>query len=94
MQLLKSYKPEIEAINEMFRQLREEEAAFWNEFPKIEAAMKADEVLSREAKEKWLVQYHDNMMASFRMSESLLEHYVTKNLEEFKQELKAAKGKV
>lgn len=94
MRLLKNYQGEIQMIASMQKQLREEKTAFYKSFSDIEAAMKNDDVLSVEAKQEWLCQYRASMEASFAASEALIEHYVTKNLEEFKQALLEAKGKV
>ena len=38
--IVKSYLPEIQAINKLLQNLRDEEKAFWDKFPEIEKAMK------------------------------------------------------
>ena len=95
MKLLRTYEPEITKINQMMKELREEERQFWDEeFPKIKNTLENDGVLSNDAKAKWLEQYHDQMMTSFKMSSDLIEHYVRRNLEEFKKAIETAKRKV
>lgn len=95
MKLLRTYDPEITKINQMMKELREEERQFWDEeFPKIKNTLESDSVLSNDAKAKWLEQYHDQMMTSFKMSSDLIEHYVRRNLEEFKKAIETAKRKV
>ncbi len=92
--ILREYMPEIKAIEEMLEKLRQEEDKFWMDFHDIEQAMKNDDVLSGETKEKWLKQYQNNMTESFRMSESLIRHYISCNLEEFEKALKEAVNSV
>lgn len=95
MRLLKRYQNEIHDIEEMLENLRMEEKNFYlNELPAIKKAMVGDEVLSNTCKKEWLTELQANMQRSFEISESLIQHYITKNLEEFKQELKKAVGKV
>ena len=55
--------------------------------------MNRDEV-SAEQQQEWLTMLHDNMERSFQISESLIQHYITKNLEEFKLALEQERDKV
>jgi len=89
MKLLKKYQSEIHDIEEMMANLRNERKSFYlNELPAIKKAMAEDDVLSNACKEQWLTELQANMERSFQISESLIQHYITKNLEEFKQALK------
>lgn len=91
MKLLKKYAPEIQEIEQMMQNLREERKRFYlEELPQIQRTMTADDVLSEENKAEWLKQLQENMEHSFQISESLIQHYITKNLEEFERELKSS----
>lgn len=95
MKLLKMYQPEIQHIEEMLESLREERMSFYqNQLPAIKKAMHDDDVLSEECKAQWIRTLQENMEKSFQTSESLIQHYVTKNLEEFRIALKDASNKV
>ncbi|WP_303819042.1 hypothetical protein [Ruminococcus flavefaciens] len=95
MKLIRSYKNEIAEIQNMMCQLRQEREEFYNsKLPEIEKRIKEDEVLSNEAKEKWLTELHDNVEKSFTISEKLISHYVTSNLEEFKSKMQSILNKV
>lgn len=95
MKLLKKYLPEIQQIEEMMQGLRAEREKFYTQtFPAVKQSMDEDNVLSEECKAQWLQELQENMETSFRISESLIQHYVTKNLEEFKQALKETANKV
>ena len=95
MKLIRSYKNEIAEIQNMMCQLRQEREEFYNsKLPEIEKRIKEDEVLSNVAKEKWLTELHDNVEKSFTISEKLISHYVTSNLEEFKSKMQSILNKV
>lgn len=91
MKLLKNYSNEISQIEQMMKDLRDERINFYTkQLPEIQKAMDKDEVLSEENKSDWLKVLQENMEKSFEISEALINHYVTKNLEEFKRELRKA----
>lgn len=95
MKLLKKYQPEIQRIEEMMQSLRKERQEFYTQtLPAVKKSMDEDNVLSDECKAQWIQELQENMEKSFQISESLIQHYVTKNLEEFKQALKEAMSKV
>ena len=84
MKLLKRYENEIHEIENMMCALREERNRFYMEqLPAIEKAMEMDEV-SPEIRSQWLAELRKNVEKSFKISEELIEHYVTRNLTEFK----------
>lgn len=94
MELLKRYKDEIQNIESMMQGLRAERLQFYNEqLPAIQKEMELDEVFP-EIRAQWLEEVQTNMEKSFKISEALIEHYVTKNLEEFKNALQQAVGMV
>lgn len=87
MELLKHYKGEIQEIESMMCALREERYSFYMEqLPAIQKEMELDGVCP-EISFEWLAELRANMEKSFQISEKLIEHYVTRNLEEFKQAL-------
>ena len=87
MKILKRYANEISYIENMLKDLRNERADFYvNQLPLIRKELEKDDV-SDENKKRWIEEVQGNIERSFKISESLIEHYVTKNLEEFKREL-------
>ena len=94
MKLLKKYKDEIAGIEEMMEQVRREREDFYlRKMPEIKAAMEKDEV-SPETQKQWLTELQENMERSLQISESLIQHYVTENLEEFSKKIKEMAGQV
>lgn len=95
MKLIRNYKAEIADIEGMLAQVRKERTDFYeSKLPKIEKSIQEDKVLSCEAKEKWIMDLKDNVEKSFTTSESLIKHYVTENLKEFRQKMESAIKKV
>ena len=92
--IAKDFAPEIQMMHDLLRDLRNEEREAYEHIAEIELAISKDDVIPLESKLKWLEQYRKNMDASFRMSETIIQHYMVKNLEEFKLALKEAKDKV
>lgn len=87
MKLVKNYSNEIQTIAGMMEQLRKEREIFYlHKLPEIKAAMEKDEV-SASIQEQWLVELQENMERSYKISESLIQHYVTENLAEFRKKL-------
>lgn len=87
MKLLRRYKDEIDHIEMMMKELREERTDFYlNKLPLIRQELEKDDVSSANSAE-WIEQVQENIERSFRISEQLIDHYVTKNLDEFKQAL-------
>lgn len=52
------------------------------------------ENLRKERKDFYLKELQANVERSFQISESLIQHYITKNLDEFRQELREATKRV
>ena len=95
MKLLRNFKVEIEEIENMMGQIRQERVDFYSsKLPKIEKTIIEDEVLSEESKQKWIMELRANIEKSFTISESLISHYVTSNLEEFKRKMQSIIDKV
>ncbi|MDE6708162.1 MAG: hypothetical protein K2K06_09035 [Oscillospiraceae bacterium] len=95
MNLLRNYKAEIAEIESMMRELRKEREIFYQTtLPQIEKTIRGDKVLSEDAKKEWINELRANMEKSFRISEALIQHYVTSNQAEFKEKLNRAMNKV
>lgn len=95
MRLLRHYADEIKEIQSMMEGLRKERDRFYREIlPETERQIQADNILSAEAKAQWIEELRANMENSFRISEELVSHYVTSNLNEFKDKLKKAVERV
>ena len=95
MRLLRNYKNEIKEIEDMMSALRAEREQFYSEtLPEIERGIREDKVLSADAAELWISELRGNMERSFAISEQLISHYVTSNLQEFKAKMKKALDRV
>ena len=95
MKLIRNYKEEIAEIESMMREVRKERETFYHQtLPQIEKTIRSDDVLSENAKSEWIEELRANMEKSFRISEALIQHYVTSNQAEFKEKLKKAVDKV
>ena len=95
MKLIRNYQVEIKEIEEMMSQIRQERELFYSTtLPEIEKTIDNDNVLSKDAKVNWISELRSNMEKSFSISESLISHYVTSNLEEFKIKMKSEIEKV
>lgn len=95
MRLLRNYKEEIAEIESMMREVRKERETFYQiTLPQIEKTIRSDKVLSEDARREWIEELRSNMEKSFRISEALIQHYVTSNQAEFKEKLKKAVDKV
>ncbi len=95
MKLLRNYKAEIAEIQNMMHELRQEREDFYStKLPMIEQSIRDDEVLSDTAKENWIMELRANVEKSFSISETLISHYVTSNLEEFKRKMRSMIDKV
>lgn len=95
MKLLQKYKPEIEEIERMMENLRCERKNFYEKtLPQVEMALKKEEVSSIKAKQMWISEFVKNMEKSFEISDSLISHYITSNLEEFKEKMQSVVDKV
>lgn len=87
MRLLRRYKDDIDAIESMMRELRDERQKFYTEkFPAIRRELENDDV-APEIRSQWIAEIQANIEKSFHISEMLIEHYITKNLDDFKREL-------
>lgn len=85
MELVRKYSPEISMIVDMLRNFRKEQEQFYKEtLPEIIAKLNEDVGIDEEMKRVWLKRLTTNMDRSFGLSETLINDYATKNIDEFK----------
>ena len=85
MELVRKYSPEISMIADMLRDFRNEQKRFYEEeLPEISAKLNQDVGIDDEMRKIWLNRLMTNMDSSFRLSETLINDYVTKSVAEFK----------
>lgn len=85
LEMLRKYSNEIEFIQKMLSNFREEQAKFYHQIlPDIEDKLKGDEAINDEMRRIWIDRLVANMDRSFNLSESLINDYAVKNLDEFK----------
>lgn len=85
LEMLRKYSNEIEFIQKMLSNFREEQAKFYHQvLPDIEDKLKGDEAINDEMRRIWIDRLVANMDRSFNLSESLINDYAVKNLDEFK----------
>lgn len=88
MELVKKYASEIKMVDDMLRDFRKEQEIFYKEtLPEIIEKLNQDAGIDEEMKEVWLKRLTTNIDRSFGLSETLINHYVTKNIDEFKAEV-------
>lgn len=94
-ELLRAYAPEIEKMEQMLRDLREEKRKFYLEdLVSIQETLRSDEILSERAKEQWILELRANMEKSFQISEELISHFITNNKAEFRKKMEESLKKV
>lgn len=85
LEMLKKYSDEIKFIQDMLSDFRAEQTKFYEQvLPNIIDKLNSDEGIDAEMKRTWLNRLSTNMERSFNLSESLINDYAVKNLEEFK----------
>ncbi len=86
MELLRKYSTEITMITSMLGDFRKEQELFYNEtLPQIVAKLKQDASIDDEMRNIWLKRLTTNIDRSFGLSETLINDYATKNIDEFKR---------
>lgn len=88
MELVKKYSSEIKMIADMLSEFRREQATFYKEtLPEIIQKLNQDVGIDEEMKNVWVKRLTANIDRSFELSETLINDYVTKNIEQFKEEV-------
>ena len=84
--MLKKYSDEIRFIQDMLARFRNEQELFYHKLlPDISKKLSADAGIDDEMKKIWLNRLTTNIERSFSLSETLINDYATKSLDEFKQ---------
>ena len=85
MELVRKFGSEISMINNMLKDFREEQKQFYNEvLPKIIDKLNQDKGIDDKMKKLWLERLTNNMDRSFGLSETLINDYATKSIDDFK----------
>lgn len=85
MELVRKYAPEISMIANMLSDFRKEHELFYKEIlPEIIVKLNQDSGIDEEMKNVWLKRLTTNIDRSFALSETLVNDYTTKNINEFK----------
>lgn len=88
MELVKKYASEIQMIVDMLHDFRKEQEIFYKEtLPVIIEKLNQDDGIDEDMKKTWLKRLTTNIDRSFGLSETLINDYVTKNIDEFKAEV-------
>lgn len=89
MDLVKKYKEEIKFISDLLSEVRKEQILFYEEIlPKITKKLKEDEGIDKEMEKVWLNRLTINIDRSFTLSETLINNYAIKKIDEFKNAVK------
>lgn len=86
MELVRKYGNEIQFISDMLQNFRKEQELFYKEtLPEIKEKLSQDSAgVDEEMKRVWLQRLTTNIDRSFGLSETLINGYATKSIEEFK----------
>ena len=72
-------------IAEMLSDFRDEQKEFYEEIlPQVSEKLNQEEIIDNEMKKRWLTQFKANMDRSFSLTETLINNYTTKKIDEFK----------
>lgn len=92
MELVHDYKEEIKFLSDLLEKTRKERTEFFGKtLLEIRKSIEGNGV-SKEISEEWLRALEENMRNSFNMSDALIRHYFTKNLEEFAKKYNESEG--
>ena len=85
MELVRKYNSEITMIANMLSDFRSEQKQFYKEIlPPVIDNLNQDEGIDNKMKEIWLKQFTENMDRSFFLTETLINNYTIKKIDEFK----------
>lgn len=85
MELVRKYSTEITMIAKMLSDFRDEQKEFYEEIlPQVSEKLNQEEIIDNEIKKRWLTQFKANMDRSFSLTETLINNYTTKKIDEFK----------
>ena len=85
MEIVRKYSTEITMIAKMLSDFRDEQKEFYEEIlPQVSEKLNQEEIIDNEMKKRWLTQFKANMDRSFSLTETLINNYTTKKIDEFK----------
>lgn len=85
MELVRKFSPEISMIVDMLGDFRNEQEQFYKEvLPQIVDRLNQDAGIDAEMRNVWLKRLTTNIDRSFGLSETLINDYATKSIDEFK----------
>ena len=85
MELVRKYSTEITMIAKMLSDFRDEQKEFYEEIlPQVSEKLNQEEIIDNEMKKRWLTQFKANMDWIFSLTETLINNYTTKKIDEFK----------
>lgn len=87
MRILENHKNDIGFINTLLKENRSEQVSWAQELAKINEYLD-EQCVDEEVKKIWLKHLAENMSCSFRLSNSLIEHFTVSKLEEIEVELR------
>ena len=94
MELLKKHSTEITMIHNMLKEFRDEQKTFYDTvLPNIIQKLKEDDRIDSKIKSVWVEQLTANMDRSFSLSESLINDFAIKNINQFKNAVNEKLGK-
>lgn len=89
MDLVRKYSSEIEFVSKQLMEFRKEQKEFYDiVLPKIIDKLNGEKAIDDDTRKVWMKRFVDNMDKSFSLSETLINDYVVKTIDEFKNEVK------
>ncbi len=94
-QLIHDFRDEIEFIEGKLEAIRQEQKQFYTQtLPKITEMLRENNLIPPNRAQEWLDILVEEMESSLKMSDELVRHYYTDNLNEFKSKLNDLMDKV
>lgn len=85
LEMVRKYSQEIKFIEDMLSNFRREQETFYSKtLPDIINKLNQDAGVDEDMKKVWLNRFTANIERSFTLSETLINDYATKNIDEFK----------
>ena len=94
-QLIRDFHDEIDFIERKLESIRQEQIQFYTQtLPSISKMLQENNSIPQDRVQVWLDVLIEEMESSFKMSDELVRHYYTDNLNEFKSKLNDLMDKV
>ena len=86
LEMIRKYGEEIKFIQDLLQEYRKEYKTFYETtLPQVKKKLMEDVCIDEEMKRVWLNRFITNVERSFGLSETLINDYAIKNLDEFKK---------